>query len=69
LGNAIHAEIVNHPVTSPTSIKDVLKQQAALEQFVLAYTVTSGKVVKMQVNTPNGVLVLDVNLKKWEEKT
>ncbi|KAJ3320207.1 hypothetical protein HDV06_005451 [Boothiomyces sp. JEL0866] len=39
------------------------------EQYVLAYTVSGSKISKLQINNSAGQLLVDVNLKKWEEKS
>lgn len=47
--------------------KELLKSKM-MEHFVISYTVSNGKVTKLQVNGAQGGLVMEINLKKWEEK-
>jgi hypothetical protein len=51
-----------------SNIKDILKQQANVEHFSISYTVAGGKVTKLQVCGASNVTLMEVNLKKWEER-
>ena len=50
-------------------IKDGFKHKALNDQYVISYTIASGKVTKLQVNNAaNGQLVIDTSLTRWEDK-
>jgi triosephosphate isomerase len=51
-----------------SNIKDILKQQANVEHFIINYIVAGGKVTKLQVCGASNVTLMEVNLKKWEER-
>ncbi|KAJ3310973.1 hypothetical protein HDV04_004490 [Boothiomyces sp. JEL0838] len=46
--------------------KDIINKR---EQYVIAYTTSGSKLNKLQINNSAGQLLVDVNLKKWEEKS
>lgn len=50
-------------------IKQGFKHKALSDQYVISYTIASGKVTKLQVNNAaNGQLVIDTSLARWEDK-
>ena len=50
-------------------IKEGFRHKAFNDQFVISYTVTSGKISKLQVsNAANGQMVIDTNLSRWDDK-
>lgn len=51
-----------------SNIKEILKAQANLEHFIISYIVVGGKVTKLQVCGASNVTLMEVNLKKWEER-
>ncbi|KAJ3342765.1 hypothetical protein HDU91_000489, partial [Kappamyces sp. JEL0680] len=72
LAQNLNNEIVPNPSDSPTTLSTVrehFKQKAILEQFVISYNVAGGKVTKLQVNMANGAVAMEVNLKRWEDKS
>jgi hypothetical protein len=59
-------------LVSPTTLsayREQFEQKFSLEKLVISFSVSGGKVSKLSVIGSNGQVVMDVNLKKWEEKS
>ena len=59
-------------LVSPTTLsayREQFEQKVSLEKLVISFSVSGGKVSKLSVIGSNGQVVMDVNLKKWEEKS
>ena len=55
------------PLSLSSATKDFLKTPN-IEHFIISYTVASGKVTRLQVGGAANVTLMEVNLKKWEER-